>query len=1108
MEMEHLRRICTLLLLASLSAGLALSQAVSATLLGSITDSTGGTVPAAQVVVTETNTGISRSAKTGTAGNYVFADLPPGTYSVSVELTGFRKAVRAGVDLLVNSSTRVDLTLTPGNVTEVINVTSEVPILQTDRSDIGVKVEETQLANLPVSTPGGRNFQALLNFVPGTTRAFRPHSEFFNPQNSLSTQVNGQSRLSNNLQFEGVDNNHRTGLLQVLIPPIESLQTVDISTSNFEAELGRATGAVTNISMKSGTNQFHAQGYWFNRVSALAARPFYDPVRSHSVYNYFGGQLGGPIIKNRTFFFVDYLKQTDHRYSVDRYTLPTDRQRRGDLSEYPAIVYDPASGNPNGTNRIPFPGNKIDASRIQTVPNKILGLVPLPNLTGLTNNFFTLIPFVRDTPQYDVKGDHNQTQNDRISVRYSNSTPTTFDGSSFGIAGGPHGGGFQGRGVQSTHNGALGYTRIFSPTLIGELRFGVSRYRNDAQQLDYGTSASTALGVPGVNTNDPFVSGLVGISVGGYSSPLVGYSASLPWVRAETNIDLVNTWTKTLSNHTVKWGGDIRRVRDDLRQTQSFSPRGAFAYGSSTTSLNSPGVSIATGPGNNFASFLLDQPNSVGRDFLIATPTYRAWNFFLFAQDKWQVTRKLTVDFGLRWEFYPPALPASPVGGFSNYDPTNNSLVVGGVGNNPANLGLDTHHKNFAPRIGIAYRLNEKTVFRAGFGISYTPFPDNTYAFNFPVKQNNAYSPANSYGPSILPNGQAATLAAGFPAPTQAVIPAYGIIQNADVNQSYEVINKHFREPYVESWNLALQRALPFKFSLDVAYVANHGVAQPAAYNLNAATVLGLDIAGQPLYQLFKRSASTTLRYVGFGSSYNSMQVKFNRRFSGGLLITTSYTYGKAEGFQSEDGGLRFYIDQRRNWERLDFDRKHNFVLGYVWELPFGKGKLFMNSNPVAAVILGGWHLNGSVDVQSGSPLNFGGNTAPLRAPGNANTLDFFGSGIEVTKGNGRNASWFTPNRCSGSVTSTSNCFAQPTAFGNLGPNVISGPGSWNMSLAVARTFNISERLKLELRGEGFSVANTPQWNNPDTGIGNPTFGFITGAGGNRTVQIGTKIVF
>ena len=1104
--MQHLRSICALLAVMALSAGLAFSQAVSGTLLGTITDSTGGAIPAAQVVISETNTGISRTARTGASGNYVFADLPPGIYSISVELTGFKKAVRGGVELLVNSSMRADLTLTPGNVTEVINVTAEVPMLQTDRSDVGVKVEETQLANLPVATPGGRNFQAMLNFVPGTTRAFRPHSEFFNPQNSLATQVNGQSRLGNNLQFEGVDNNHRTGLLQVLIPPIESLQTVDVSTSNFEAELGRATGAVTNISMKSGTNQFHAQAYWFNRVSALSARPFYDPVRSHFVYNYFGGQVGGPIIKNRTFFFADYLKQTDHRYSVDRYTLPTDKQRRGDLSEYPAIVYDPSTGNPDGTNRLPFAGNKINPSRIQAIPNKILSLVPLPNLPGLTNNYFTLIPFVRNTPQFDVKGDHNQTEKDRISVRYSHSTPSTFDGPSFGIAGGPHGGGFQGTGVQATHNGAINYSRIFSPTLISELRFGVSRYRNDAQQVDYGTSASTTLGVPGINTSDPFVSGLVGINVGGYSSPLVGYSASLPWVRAETNIDLVNTWTKTLSRHTLKWGFDMRRVRDDLRQTQTYSPRGVFGYGSSTTSLSSPGVSIATGPGNNFASFLLDLPNSVGRDFLIATPTYRAWQWFLYAQDKWQVTKKLTLDLGLRWEYYPPALPASPVGGFSNYDPATNSLVVGGVGANPANLGLDVHYKNFAPRIGVSYRINDKTVFRGGFGTSYTPFPDNTYAFNFPVKQNNAYTPANSYSPSLLPSGQVATLAAGFPAATRAVIPANGIIANADANQVYEVINQHFREPYVESWNVALQRALPYKFTLDVAYVANHGVAQPATYNLNAATVLGLDTAGQPLYQKFKRAAATNLRYVGYGSSYNSMQVKFNRRFSGGVLITTSYTYGRAEGFQSEDGGLRFYIDQHRNWERLDFDRKHNFIMGYVWELPFGKGKRFMNSNPAGAAILGGWQLNGGIDMQSGSPLNFGGNSAPLRAPGNSNTLNFFGSGIEITKGNGRDASWFTPNRCSATVTN--NCFAQPTLWGNLGPNVISGPGYWNMSLSVFREFSISERLKLQLRGESFSFVNNPQWNNPDTGIGNPTFGYITGAGGNRSVQLGTKVIW
>ena len=285
------RLVCFAVVLLCLCGSL-YGQAVNGTLLGTITDASGATVPNAQVSLTETNTGVSRSTATGEAGNYVFADLPPGTYSVAVELTGFKKAVRGGVDVLVNTTVRVDLTLQPGNISEVVNVVAEVPMLQTDRSDVGVKVEEAQMANLPLATPGGRNFQALLNFVPGTTRAFRPHSEFFNPQNSLSTQVNGQSRLANNLQFEGVDNNHRTGLLQVLIPPIEALQTIDISTANFEAELGRATGAATNIILKGGTNDIHAQGYWFNRVSALSARPFYDPVRSHFVYNYIGGQAG------------------------------------------------------------------------------------------------------------------------------------------------------------------------------------------------------------------------------------------------------------------------------------------------------------------------------------------------------------------------------------------------------------------------------------------------------------------------------------------------------------------------------------------------------------------------------------------------------------------------------------------------------------------------------------------------------------------------------------------------------------------------------------------------------------------------------------------------
>ena len=1098
------------LLLLALLIGPAHGQAVNGTLLGTITDSSGAAVPNVQITCTETNTGVNRKAVTSDVGTYVFSGLPPGVYSVAVELLGFKKEVRSRVEVQVNQTARVDVTLQPGAVTETLTVSAEAGLLQTDRSDTNQKIEAAALADLPISTPGGRNFQVLLNLVPGTSPAAFNHSQFFNAQSSLSTHVNGQSRLGNNLQFEGVDNNERTGLLQVLIPPIEALQTVDISTSNYEAELGRSVGAVTNIILKSGANQFHAQAYWYNRVSALSSRAFYDAARSHFVYNYVGGQVGGPIIKNKTFFFFDFLRQTDHRYSGDTYTLPTAAERSGDLSVSSVPIYDPATGNPDGSNRTPFAGNQIPANRIQAIPKKILGLVFLPTAPGLNNNFFELIPFVRNTNQWDIKGDHNATAKDRFAIRYSHSKPVTFDGPAFGTAGGPHGGGFQGTGTQATHDGAINYDRILSPTLLSQVRFGVSRYRNDAQQVDYGTSDSTTLGVPGVNTGDPFVSGMVGISVGNFSSPLIGYSASLPWIRAETNFVLVNTWTKTFSRHTIKWGGDLHRIRDDLLQTQTFGARGVFNYGVNQTSL----LGQSNGNfGNSLASFLLDQPSSAGRDLPNVFPTHRVWQLFTYVSDKWQASEKLTVDLGLRWEFYPPMVSSHPIAGYSNYDPATNSLVLTGIGGNPENLGMVTRYHNFAPRIGLAYRLDPKTVLRVGFGLSYSPFPDNQYAHNnFPVAQNNPYSPNFTYGPTVLPNGQPMTLAGGFPAPAPFAIPSSGIITNAP-DQSYNVINKNFKNPYVESWSFAVQRALPYNFSLDAAYVANHGVDQANNYNLNAATVLGQGINGQPLYVLFGRKSTTNFRYAGFNTSFQSLQMKLTHRFSGGFQITGSYTYGKALGYGGSDtgglGGLAaFYINQRRNWHRLDFDQTHNFVLASVFELPFGQGKRWAKSDPVSRAVLGGWQLSGVFTFRTGTPMNFSGNSGVLNAPGNSNTLNYFGSGIQILNGTGRGAPWFSSTICSATVTT--NCFAQPgnLQFGNLGLNVISGPNNWSLDLAVSRQFTIGERLKVQLRGENFSVTNTPQWNNPDTNIGNSTFGFITSAGGNRSVQLGTKVIW
>ncbi|MDP8983345.1 MAG: carboxypeptidase regulatory-like domain-containing protein [Acidobacteriota bacterium] len=1120
--------MCIALALVGLLAGLVYSQAVNGSLVGTVTDSSGASAPSAKVTLTETNTGIVRTTQTNESGNFTFSDLPPGTYAVTAELSGFKKAARAGVDVLVNTTERVDLQLQPGSSSETVNVTAETPMLKTERADTGRVIETVQLHDLPLG--GSHNFQSLTILVPGAALPEGQHSAFFNPQVSLATRFNGQSRLGDNLQLEGVDDNERTGLLQVLIPPQEAIQTVDVTTSNFEAELGRATGGVTNVILKSGTNQFHGSGYEFNRVSALAARPWYDPARGHFTYNYFGGSFGGPIKHNRTFIFGDYLRIEDHSANNDRLTLPLADMRTGNLNvaapgKTPTTIYDPLTGDPaTGLGRTPFQGNIIPKDRINLVSAKILSIIPQPNFVSASNpfaqNYFVNSPFFRNTDQFDVKVDHNQTDSDRFSVRYSFSRPVSFDAAVYGIYGGPRGtggSGFEGTGVQGTHSAAINYTHLFSPSLITEARFGVNRYRNDAQQVGYGLNTADQLGIPGIN-GIPWTSGPPQIALDNFGDPFIGFSASLPWIRAESNVLFTNVWTKTKGNHTIKWGGEIRRIRDDLLQTQTVNPRGRYQFSAAQTSLKSdPNTSFT----NSFASFLLDVPSNAGRDYPVIFPAYRAWQFYLFVQDKWQVTSKLTVDIGLRWEFYPPATPAHPAG-FSQFNPVNDTLVIAGIGGNPSNLGLNTNYKDFAPRLGIAYRLNEKTVVRSGFGISYAPFPDNTYAYNFPVKQNKTYSQPGgcSICGVILDNGQPASFQNGFPPFPAATIPSSGIISHPDPNQSYFFINTKFREPYVESWNLAVQRALPFNMSLEVAYVGNHGVDQPAIYALNASHTLGANQAGQPLFAAYGQKGSVDDRYVGFSSAYHGLQSKLDKRFSGGFALTTSYTYSKAMGMQSEDAGLDFYINPRRNWRRLDFDRTHTFAQSYVYELPFGKGKKMLTSGP-GSWILGGWQVNGILTIYTGHPLTtFAGTSSVLGAPGNNNTLNWFGPGkIPTPKGNGLSGIWFTNTICNFNAAKgalvTTQCFAQPGAengglpeFGNLGRNFMSGPGQWNVDASVFRNFNVTERWKIQIRGEAFHAMNTPQWNDPSTDINSTNFGKITGAGGNRSIQLGAKILF
>lgn len=1096
--------VSALILLVAGSTG-AFAQAVNGTLLGSVTDQTKAGVPGATVTITEVKSGAVKSTKTNESGLYDFEALQPGTYQVTATQGGFKEAKVDDVAVVVNTTTRIDLSLSLGSAQEIVTVNAAPDVLKTDRADVAVDITSQQAEDLPLST--NRNVQGLVALAPGATKPHLVHSNFFNAQSSLSTEVNGQSRLANNTEIEGVDDNERSGLLQVLIPPSEAIESVNVSTANYQAEFGRVGGAVTDMILKSGTNSIHGQVYEFNRISTLAAKTrFQTGAIAPSVYNYTGGNIGGPIIKNKLFIFGDYLHVADHEGQFNTVSVPTAAFRSGDVSAGGTNIYDLTTGDATGKGRTQFSyqgrPNVIDPARISPIATKILALVPLPNLPGLTNNYTKNTHFVRTSSSYDVKADANVHQEDHLSYRYSWQKVDQNQEPIFGAAGGPAQGANNAHGTQTAYNSALNYTRVFSPKLLTEVRLGLNHYRNTARQVDYGTTASAAIGIPGVNL-DAQTSGLATISLGGgLPSNLVGTGASYPWDRGETNIDLVNNWSRVVGNHSVKFGVEYRRVRDDLLQGQVYGQRGVFVFNDGTTALNG---GPKTGVANYMASFLLDLPGSgTGRDVGVKDASWRESQVFTYAQDTWQATPKLTLNYGLRWEFYDPPTPRK-AGDYSNYDPSTNSLIVAGIGTNPMNIGLKARYRYFAPRVGLAYRADTKTVFRIGYGVSYQSWPDNlnTYATNYPLKQNNAYNPLNSYSQALQADGTPASMARGFPAPLLATVPASGIITNAPL-AAYYAINTNWYAPYTESWNAAVQRALPAGFVLDVAYVGNVGIRQPQYYNLNAGLIAGAGAAGQPEYAAFGRTQSTTT-FKQAGSNYNSMQVKLEHRFNAGLSATTSYTYQKGLGYVTSNstgvGSTNFYIDFSRNYSRLGNDRTHTLVQSFIYQLPFGKGKRWANTG-AASWIAGGWQVTGVMSIESGAPFSVTSSATILNAPSNTQLANINGK-FRKLGGIGAGSPWFDTS-----------VFSAPTTpvYGNTGQNSFVGPGFFNLDGSVFRSFAVTERVIFELRAEAFSLTNTPQYGNPSSSVTNSDFGQINassgGASGNRTVELAGKLRF
>ncbi len=1065
------------------------AQTVTGSLVGNVTDASGGAVPGARVIATDIERGTKREGVTNEEGNYTISSMEPGTYRVEIEQSGFKKFVNERAEVRINTTMRVDAALEVGGVTEVVQVTSEQALMKTDRSDLGQQITQEQVRELPLSPD--RNYQSILEITPGVSEAAEVGSAFGNPSGSLVNRVNGQNERNNSFQLDGTINNQTNVISQTaIVPPPEAIQVVDIGTNAYDAESGRATGGIVNVQIKSGTNDFHGDLFFYNTNSALSSRPYFSSDKPDVKLTQFGFTFGGPIKRDKTFFFGDYQGGRDRQGRSLLLTVPTEAFRNGNFTGT-STIYDPTTGGTVVNNRVAFANNIIPQSRISPVAREILNRLPLPNRSGTTANYETSDTFQQDRDSFDIKVNHIFSQNTNGFVRYSYFEAQTADPPAFGVLGGIS--------IRNIATAAVGPSRIqsasanlthtFSSSLVTEFRAGLVRVLIEGEPPTE-PDLATQVGIPGINDGSFFTNGLSRITISGFFQTssvggFLGSAATLPFKIAETSFNFVNNWTKTKGNHTIRFGADIRDLILNKAQASGSNPRGEFGFTSGPTSRSTGGTSA-----NAFASFLLGLPQTISRTTVNQLGGFRQRQYFFFAQDRWQVNPKLTLNYGLRYEIYPFALPANP-GDLARYLPETNQNLIAGYGTVNERLGVRTDYTNFAPRVGVAYRLTDKTVFRAGYGIGYIPLGINTLANqNFPGQVDLSVS------------GTTASFAAGNIAngvPTiPPVDPTSGVVTPPN-NVVLGVINPDYRRGYVQSFNATVQQDI-FGFVTEASYVGALGTRLPGTINLNAS--LNNSNATRPFAVRFGRTADVLYSDFFLSSNYHALQTKTERRFRNVGSLTVAYTWSKAidytDAFALQND---FNIDANRG--PCDCDRTHAFVISHVLRSPFGRGGRFFNDDgsKLAGSILGGWTLSGVLNARSGAPFDVTGIVANApRVVGSAQRPNVNGE-PRILGGIGPGETYFDTSVFSDPV---------PGVFGNIGRNTVRGPGYTNYNVTLARTFSLSERFKLRFLASGFNITNTPRFENPS---GNRTvgdFAQITDTVNNseRRIRFGLRLSF
>jgi hypothetical protein len=1065
------------------------AQSLYGALTGNVSDTSGAAVAGAKVAVVNHKTNESRETQSNADGGYSFPNLTAGEYTLNIALSGFQSFQATNVIVSIDSVARVDARLQLGTMSEQVTVSAAAIALQTDRSDLRFETNERELQNLP--TPVGRNYQAELRVTPGFSVTGGGAVRGSNPSAAFQMNVNGAPAELNNVRIDGATAaNNFNQALTAYVPGLEAIQTVEAVTSSSNADTGLVGGGSINVQIKSGSNQVHGSAFEYHTDNAIKARPALFPLgqgKPKMIFNQFGGTIGGPIKKDKLFYFLSY-DGTLSRQSYSLFaTVPTEAAKSGDLAESPTAMYDPATGKSDGSGRQMFSGNRIPASRFSAVSQKILPLWPKANQPGVANNYFASAsaPYNRHT--VDAKVNYNPSSKLTMFGRlgfldWDEYYEPVFGTQLGGVAiSGQQAGPANGSSVNLT--GAVTY--VVTPTFIVDGYFGFNRSYQNVLPVDLDQAIGTKfLGIPGTNGPRSFEGGWPRITLDGYNG--IGVDQPyMPWIRHDPGYNYVANFNWTKSNHNIRFGAEFSRR--DLNHAQPEiegqigGASGGFAFTQGVTQT------LGGAPGNrdnSFAAFLLGLPQQMGRTLQVPDQIQLRSNFYgAYIQDRWTVTPRLSVSYGVRWEDLP--LPQRPDRGVEFYDAASNTQLICGYQSVPADCGVSTSKLGFSPHIGIAYRASNSFVIRAGFGITRDPYDIGPRGVrtNYPLMIATNYQGANSYTP-------VSNWALGIPA---IVPPDYGNgIISVPATVVVHSIPKDIKRGYIESRNFTLEKEFGQGWVVQAGYVGTLVVRQFSQIDLNAGQIPGTGIAGEPLFAAFGRTA-TTPQYRPLGTTnYNALQSTAKRRFAQGFQLAMGYTWSKAIGTKtavesSPTVQALAYFD--RNHAVLDYDRTQVLNVSGIWELPFGKGKRWSNHG-VTAKLLGGWQINGIFSAMTGLPFSVTASGTSLNMPGSTQFADQISAQVQTIGGTGPNSLWFDPT-----------AFAPVTQarLGSASKNSLRGPRLLNLDFGLFRDFRIGERIQLQFRGEAFNFTNTPHWALPAANISAVTYnpgGSIKSLGG------------